>query len=121
VSAHYRAPGWLTRKIFNRAVALSTCHGVSILRTRILAVRGNAGGAWRTTPVNLLDHDGRRYLVSTRGRGQWIHNLRAEAEPRANFAVWRVRPSPHKPGPSTTIHGNFSLISASRSEGARCV
>jgi hypothetical protein len=27
--------------------------------------------------VNLLDHAGRRYLVSARGEGQWVRNLRA--------------------------------------------
>jgi hypothetical protein len=26
--------------------------------------------------VNLLDHQGRRYLVSPRGEGQWVRNLR---------------------------------------------
>jgi hypothetical protein len=40
------------------------------------AVRGRTSGAWRTTPVNLLDHRGRRYLVSARGEGQWVRNLR---------------------------------------------
>ena len=74
--AHYRAPGWLTRNVFNRAVAFLTRHGVSILGSRVLAVRGRTSGAWRTTPVNLLDHRGRRYLVSARGEGQWVRNLR---------------------------------------------
>lgn len=74
--AHYRAPGWLTRNVFNRAVAFLTRHGVSILGSRVLAVRGRTSGAWRTTPVNLLEHDGRRYLVSARGHGQWVRNLR---------------------------------------------
>jgi deazaflavin-dependent oxidoreductase (nitroreductase family) len=73
---HYRAPGWLTRNVFNRAVAFLTRHGMSILGSRVLAVRGRSSGAWRTTPVNLLDHDGRRYLVSARGHGQWVRNLR---------------------------------------------
>jgi deazaflavin-dependent oxidoreductase (nitroreductase family) len=73
---HYRAPGWLTRKVFNRAVAFLTRHGMSILGSRVLAVRGRTSGAWRTTPVNLLDHNGRRYLVSARGHGQWVRNLR---------------------------------------------
>ncbi|MDT7578788.1 MAG: hypothetical protein QOK35_48, partial [Pseudonocardiales bacterium] len=41
------------------------------------AVRGRTSGAWRTTPVNLLDHGGRRYVVSARGEGQWVRNLRA--------------------------------------------
>jgi deazaflavin-dependent oxidoreductase (nitroreductase family) len=77
VPPHYRAPGWFTRNIFNRAVAFLTRHGVSILGSRVLAVRGRTSGAWRTTPVNLLDHQGRRYLVSPRGEGQWVRNLRA--------------------------------------------
>jgi deazaflavin-dependent oxidoreductase (nitroreductase family) len=77
VSAHYRAPGWFTRNVFNRAVAFLTRRGVSVLGSRVLAVRGRTSGAWRTTPVNLLDHDRRRYLVSARGEGQWVRNLRA--------------------------------------------
>jgi deazaflavin-dependent oxidoreductase (nitroreductase family) len=43
----------------------------------VLAVRGRTSGEWRTTPVNLLDLSGRRYLVSARGEGQWVRNLRA--------------------------------------------
>jgi deazaflavin-dependent oxidoreductase (nitroreductase family) len=77
MSAHYRAPGWFTRNVFNRAVAFLTARGVSVLGSRVLAVRGRTSGAWRTTPVNLLDHAGRRYLVSARGEGQWVRNLRA--------------------------------------------
>jgi deazaflavin-dependent oxidoreductase (nitroreductase family) len=77
VPAHYRAPGWFTRNVFNRAVAFLTRHGVSLFGSRVLAVRGRTSGAWRTTPVNLLDHAGGRYLVSARGEGQWVRNLRA--------------------------------------------
>src|SRR3954468_17422482 len=77
VPAHYRAPGWFTRNVFNRAVAFLTRHGVSIVGSRVLAVRGRTSGEWRTTPVNLLTHNGRRYLVSPRGEGQWVRNLRA--------------------------------------------
>ena len=74
---HYRPPGWFTRTIGNRVVVFLTRHGVSFLGSRVLAVRGRSSGEWRTTPVNLLDHDGRRYLVSARGEGQWVRNLRA--------------------------------------------
>lgn len=77
MSAYYRAPGWLTRNIANRTVGFLTRRGVSVLGARVLAVQGRASGVWRTTPVNLLDHDGRRYLVSARGEGQWVRNLRA--------------------------------------------
>jgi deazaflavin-dependent oxidoreductase (nitroreductase family) len=76
VPAHYRAPGWFTRNVLNRSVAFLTRHGVSVLGSRVLAVRGRTSGVWRTTPVNLLDHQGRRYLVSPRGEGQWVRNLR---------------------------------------------
>jgi len=77
VAAHYRAPGWFTRNVSNRAVAFLTRHGVSLVGSRVLAVQGRTSGSWRTTPVNLLDLDGRRYLVSARGEGQWVRNLRA--------------------------------------------
>jgi deazaflavin-dependent oxidoreductase (nitroreductase family) len=77
VTTHYRAPGWLNRNVFNRAVAFMTRHGVSVLGSRVLAVQGRTSGKWRTTPVNLLEHDGRRYLVAPRGEAQWVRNLRA--------------------------------------------
>jgi deazaflavin-dependent oxidoreductase (nitroreductase family) len=77
MTAHYRAPGWWTRNVFNRAVAFLTRHGVSILGSRVLAVQGRSSGQWRTTPVNLLELDGHRYLVSPRGESQWVRNLRA--------------------------------------------
>ena len=77
MAAHYRAPGWFTRNVSNRAVAFLTRHGVSLVGSRVLAVQGRTSGSWRTTPVNLLDLDGRRYLVSARGEGQWVRNLRA--------------------------------------------
>jgi deazaflavin-dependent oxidoreductase (nitroreductase family) len=73
---HYRAPGWFTRNVFNRLVAFLTRQGVSVLGSRVLAVRGRKSGEWRTTPVNLLAHDGRRYLVAPRGEAQWVRNLR---------------------------------------------
>ena len=34
-------------------------------------------------PVNLLDHDGQRYLVAPRGTTQWVRNLRAAGQRRA--------------------------------------
>jgi len=76
VSDHYRAPGWFTRNVFNRLVALLTRQGVSVMGSRVLAVKGRTSGEWRTTPVNLLGYEGRRYLVAPRGETQWVRNLR---------------------------------------------
>jgi deazaflavin-dependent oxidoreductase (nitroreductase family) len=77
VPNHYRAPGWFTRNVFNRSVAFLTRRGVSVLGSRVLAVKGRTSGQWRTTPVNLLTYEGRRYLVAPRGETQWVRNLRA--------------------------------------------
>jgi deazaflavin-dependent oxidoreductase (nitroreductase family) len=74
---HYKAPGWFTRNVFNRFVAFLTRHGVSVIGSRVLAVKGRSSGEWRTVPVNLLELDGRRYLVAPRGETQWVRNIRA--------------------------------------------
>jgi deazaflavin-dependent oxidoreductase (nitroreductase family) len=76
-SAHYRAPGWFTRNVFNRVVALLTRAGISVWGSRELRVRGRTSGEWRTTPVNLLTLQGQRFLVAPRGETQWVRNLRA--------------------------------------------
>ena len=76
----YQEPGWFTRNVFNKAVAGLTGLGISVLGSRVLAVRGRKSGEWRTTPVNLLVIDGQRYLVSPRGHTQWVRNLRVSRE-----------------------------------------
>ena len=73
----YVEPGWFTRNVFNRVVALLTRLGISVWGSRELRVRGRKSGEWRTTPVNLLTFDGARYLVAPRGTTQWVRNLRA--------------------------------------------
>jgi deazaflavin-dependent oxidoreductase (nitroreductase family) len=78
--AHYRAPGWFTRHAFNPFIAFLTRRGVSVVGSRVLAVKGRASGEWRTTPVNLLELDGSRYLVAPRGETQWVRNLRVAGE-----------------------------------------
>jgi len=74
---HYQEPGWFTRHVFNRLVALFTRLGVSVWGSRVLEVPGRTSGVARRTPVNLLTVDDRRYLVSPRGNGQWVRNVRA--------------------------------------------
>ena len=76
--SHYQAPGWFTRNVFNRSVARLTRMGVSVLGSRVLETRGRKSGEPRRTPVNLLTLDGHEYLVSPRGHGQWVRNVRAD-------------------------------------------
>jgi deazaflavin-dependent oxidoreductase (nitroreductase family) len=73
----YDKPDWVTQHIFNPLIALPTRLGLSVRGSRVLAVRGRTSGEWRTTPVNLLNYDGGRYLVAPRGNTQWSRNLRA--------------------------------------------
>jgi len=67
-----RVEGW-----FAAAVLWLTAHGVSLMGSRVLLVRGRKSGELRSTPVNLLELDGERYLVAPRGNTQWVRNARA--------------------------------------------
>ena len=75
--AHYQRPGWFTKQVFNRFVAWLTRRGVSVWGSRVLEVPGRTTGVPRRVPVNLLTHEGTQYLVSPRGHGQWVRNVRA--------------------------------------------
>ena len=74
---HYRRPGWFTKHVANRLVARLTRLGISIWGSRVLEVAGRKSGLPRRTPVNLLTLDGHEYLVSARGEGDWVRNVRA--------------------------------------------
>ncbi|MBS1887329.1 MAG: nitroreductase family deazaflavin-dependent oxidoreductase [Actinobacteria bacterium] len=72
----FQEPGWFTRNVFNRAVRGLTAVGLSVAGSRVLEVQGRKSGQWRSTPVNLLEVDGDRYLVAPRGDTQWVRNMR---------------------------------------------
>ncbi|MFE9363266.1 nitroreductase family deazaflavin-dependent oxidoreductase [Streptomyces sp. NPDC006978] len=57
--------GWLAR------------HGVSLLGSAEMSVRGRKSGRMQRIPVNPHHHDGAQYLVSARGHSQWVRNMRA--------------------------------------------
>jgi deazaflavin-dependent oxidoreductase (nitroreductase family) len=82
VDAHFEEPGWFTKNVFNRLVAALTKLGISVAGSRVLEVKGRKSGEWRRTPVNLLTHEGERYLVAPRGHTQWVKNLRASGRGR---------------------------------------
>ena len=66
----YLKPPWMQRHVGNR---LSVLFRPSLISK--LSVRGRSSGRWHTTPVAVLDHDERRYLVSYRGASDWARNL----------------------------------------------
>jgi deazaflavin-dependent oxidoreductase (nitroreductase family) len=80
VSDRYLAPSWFTENVFNRLVARFTKMGISVWGARVLLVRGRTSGEIRANVVNVLTHDGERYLVAPRGTTQWVRNIRAAGE-----------------------------------------
>jgi deazaflavin-dependent oxidoreductase (nitroreductase family) len=82
VEPRFQRPGWFTKNIFNRAVALLTRLGISVAGSRVLEVKGRKSGEWRRTPVNLLSFNGDRYLVAPRGHTQWVRNIRVSGRGR---------------------------------------
>jgi len=80
VATRYIKPDWFTKNVFNPTVAIFTRVGVSVWGSRILRVRGRKSGEWRSSPVNLLTYEGKRYLVAPRGNTQWVRNIRVSNE-----------------------------------------
>jgi deazaflavin-dependent oxidoreductase (nitroreductase family) len=76
-TARYQRPNVFTRHVFNRAVRRATRWGISVWGSRELRVPGRRSGVVRSTVVNLLDHDGHRYVVAPRGATEWVRNVRA--------------------------------------------
>jgi deazaflavin-dependent oxidoreductase (nitroreductase family) len=68
----YLAPNWFTRRVFN-PIAMR----FSIAGSETLTVDGRRTGRPMRVPVLPVEHDGARYLVSTRGESDWVKNLRA--------------------------------------------
>jgi deazaflavin-dependent oxidoreductase (nitroreductase family) len=73
----YQRPDWFTKNIINTFIMFATRLGLSMRGSRILAVPGRKSGTMHTTPVNLLEVEGKRYLVAPRGNTQWVRNVRA--------------------------------------------
>jgi deazaflavin-dependent oxidoreductase (nitroreductase family) len=46
----------------------------------LLTVRGRKTGKPRTSPIDVHEFDGRRFLIATHGVGSWVYNLRATGE-----------------------------------------
>jgi deazaflavin-dependent oxidoreductase (nitroreductase family) len=68
-------------------VRLSNIFATTLLRVGVkpgnmvlLTIRGRKSGLPRTTPVVLIEQDGRRWLIGPFGEVNWVRNLRAAGE-----------------------------------------
>jgi len=67
-------------KIFNRVFGFLVGLGLGFSHNYLLQVRGRKSGKLYSTPVDLLQRNGKRYLVAPRGRTQWVRNAEAAGE-----------------------------------------
>ena len=67
-------------RLFNRTFGFVVGLGLGPDHIHLLQVRGRKSGKLYTTPVDLLELNGKRYLVAPRGRTQWVRNAEAAGE-----------------------------------------
>ena len=64
-------------RFFNRMMGQALKLGFAPGYMRLLEVRGRKSGKTFTTPVNILEFQGKRWLVAARGETAWARNARA--------------------------------------------
>jgi deazaflavin-dependent oxidoreductase (nitroreductase family) len=75
----FRQPTAVDRA-FNRAFGFLVGLGLGFSYNYLLEVRGRKSGKIYSTPINLLELGGTRFLVAPRGRTQWVRNAEAAGE-----------------------------------------
>ena len=75
----FRPPTAIER-VFNRFFGFLVGLGIGPKHNYLLQVRGRKSGNLYSTPMDLLEMDGKRFLVAPRGRTQWVRNAEAAEE-----------------------------------------
>ena len=68
------------RRLGNRLIIPAVKLDLGPRKTHLLTVTGRKTGRPYTTPVNLVERDGRQYLVAPYGEVSWVRNARAIGE-----------------------------------------
>jgi F420H(2)-dependent quinone reductase len=69
-----------TEQFFNRVFGFLVGKGVGPSYCYLLQVRGRKSGKLYSTPVNVMQINGKRLLVAPRGRTQWVRNAESSGE-----------------------------------------
>jgi deazaflavin-dependent oxidoreductase (nitroreductase family) len=67
-------------RLFNRIFGFLVGLGLAPTHNYLLQVRGRKSGKLYSTPIDLLELGGKRYLVAPRGRTQWVRNAEVAGE-----------------------------------------
>jgi deazaflavin-dependent oxidoreductase (nitroreductase family) len=71
----FRPPRFL--RIGNAITTVLLRLGIAMGANTLLTVPGRKSGEPRTTPITVINHEGRRYVQSPFGDVDWVRNLRA--------------------------------------------
>jgi deazaflavin-dependent oxidoreductase (nitroreductase family) len=98
--ARYFLKPSLAERVFNRIFGIAIGFGLGLSHNHVLEVRGRKSGRTFSAPVDLLEFEGRRYLVAPRGETNWVRNARAagrvalsKGRRREEFAAREVSPA----------------------------
>jgi deazaflavin-dependent oxidoreductase (nitroreductase family) len=86
----FRAPTAVERA-FNRAFGFLVGLGLGFSHNYLLQVRGRKSGKIYSTPIDLLELGGKRFVVAPRGRTQWVRNAEAAGEVTLKKGKTRVK------------------------------
>ena len=75
----FRQPTAIERA-FNKTFGFLVGMGLGFSYNYLLQVRGRKSGRLYSTPIDLLELGGKRFLVAPRGRTQWVRNAEAAGE-----------------------------------------
>jgi deazaflavin-dependent oxidoreductase (nitroreductase family) len=67
-------------RTFNLLFGFLVGLGFGLRHNYLLQVRGRKSGRTYSTPVNILDREGRLFLVAPRGETQWVRNARTQGQ-----------------------------------------
>jgi deazaflavin-dependent oxidoreductase (nitroreductase family) len=118
-------------RAFNRFFGFLVGLGFGLKHNYLLQVRGRKSGKLYSSPINLLEIGGRRFLVAPRGRTQWARNAEAAGEitlrKGRSRQIYRLRPVADAEKPKllkayldsfkTTVQRYFPVPAGSAAEG----
>jgi deazaflavin-dependent oxidoreductase (nitroreductase family) len=65
------------RRLANWPVIRLLRLGIPLINTYLLTVEGRKTGQLHTIPLSIVEYNGDRYLVGSRGETNWVKNVRA--------------------------------------------
>ena len=90
-------------QVINWVFTTMTRLGVGASYRHLLTVRGRKTGQLRTTPVDVMDTGGQRWLVAGYGPANWVRNARAAGEVTLSRGGHQARYAIAEPTPDEAV------------------